>query len=175
MIIVVGLGNPGKEYERTRHNAGFIALDKIVGKSDWAESKYLPGWYYKDKTGDEEVEYIKPSTFMNDSGVAIAYAKRKHPEAKLIVIHDDKDIPLGEIKVQINRGAGGHNGIKSIIERLGTKDFWRIRVGIAPTTNTPTAQATADFVLDKFSKDELTALTPVIEKIKIALTELIKQ
>lgn len=154
MIIVVGLGNPGKKYERTRHNAGFMVLEKIVDKKNWREDKKIPGWKCSEKISGRDIEYIKPSTFMNESGTAVAYVKKHHPNAELVVVHDDKDIPLGEIRMQKNRGPAGHNGIKSIIERLGTKNFWRVRVGIAPAKTTPKNKDAATFVLDQFNKRE---------------------
>ncbi len=161
MIILVGLGNPGEKYAGTRHNVGWMILDALAGKVEWKESEKAQAYYYKTTLENKEVEFFKPNTFMNNSGVSVAYALKKHPSAQLIVVHDDKDIPLGKIKVQTDRSAGGHNGVKSIIEHLGTQNFTRVRVGIAPI-DTTTINDTADFVLDKFSKEEKDVLNQTI-------------
>lgn len=153
MIIIIGLGNPGKKYEKTRHNAGFMVLDKMVEKNDWKKSASGRLFYAKKEIDGNTVEFLKPTAFMNNSGIAAAYARKKHPRAEIIVVHDDKDIPLGAIKAQKNRGAAGHNGVKSVIEHLGTQNFTRVRVGIAPPGKTPLGDA-ADFVLDKFTPEE---------------------
>ena len=162
MIIIVGLGNPGKKYTNTRHNVGWMVLDTLTGKIDWKDNDKAQAFVYKTELENKDVEFLKPNTFMNNSGIAVAYALKKHPTATLIVVHDDKDITLGEIRVQTDRGPAGHNGIKSIIEHLGTQNFTRVRVGIAPAD--PTAiNDTADFVLDKFSKDEKEILNQAID------------
>jgi len=171
--LVVGLGNPGKKYERTRHNAGFLVLDKMA--TDWKESKKAQTLYAKTEINGETVELLKPQTFMNNSGVAVAYAAKKHnaKSTDIVVVHDDKDISLGVYKIQTNRGAAGHNGIKSIIEHLGTQNFTRVRVGIA-TPEMDKYDDKADYVLAKFSKDELNTLEGVtkeiIEKIKLLIS-----
>lgn len=162
MIILVGLGNPGKKYTNTRHNVGWMVLDVLTGKIEWKNNEKAQAFVYKTELENKEVEFLKPNTFMNNSGIATAYALKKHPSAKLIVIHDDKDIPLGKIKIQTDRSAAGHNGVKSIIEHIGTQNFTRVRIGIAPT-DTTTISDTADFVLDKFSKEEKDVLNQTIE------------
>lgn len=163
MRIIIGLGNPGKKYEKTRHNVGFMIMDKMIEKDDWKENVSGQLFYAKKEINGQETEFIKPMTFMNNSGIAAAYARKKHPKAEIIVVHDDKDIPLGEIKIQKNRGAAGHNGIKSIIEHLGTRDFTRVRVGIAPADKISLGDA-ADFVLDKFRPEEKEILEKSIIK-----------
>ena len=164
MKLIVGLGNPGKQFERTRHNVGWMILDVLAGKETWRESKAAQANYVKMEIDEKRVELLKPNAFMNNSGVAVAYAVKKHGLNlnNLVVIHDDKDIPLGEFRVQIDRGAAGHNGVSSIIEHLGTKNFLRIRVGVAPIER-PIGD-TADFVLGKFTKDEQKILHGVIER-----------
>lgn len=164
MKLIVGLGNPGKQYEKTRHNVGWMVLDRFVSPKEWKESAKAQALFCKKEINGQEVEFFKPLTFMNNSGAAIAYAKKKHPRAELIVVHDDKDIALGKIKVQTNRGPAGHKGVQSIIERLGTKNFTRVRVGIAPADKTITEDA-ADFVLAKFSKEEMAGLNQAIERV----------
>lgn len=165
MKLIVGLGNPGKQYERTRHNVGFVIVDELKNNEQGTINKKLQAETLKTEVGGKRVILAKPTTFMNNSGVAVqsllTFYKLK-PNS-LIVIHDDKDIPLGETRVQINRGAGGHNGVQSIIDHLGTKDFTRIRVGVAPSDKT--IHDTADFVLGKFTKDEQKVLKGVIKNV----------
>jgi PTH1 family peptidyl-tRNA hydrolase len=176
MKLIVGLGNPGKEYELSRHNAGFLVIDKMIAdfgltQKDWQHSKKANALYLKTIYERQPLEIIKPQTFMNNSGLAVAYALKKHEltPKDLIVVHDDKDIPVGEIRVQTNRGAAGHNGIKSIIDHLGTKDFTRVRIGVGPT-HQEKIQIISNYVLNKFSKEEFkllqTALDHAISEIK---------
>ena len=154
MILIVGLGNPGKKYEKTRHNIGA----RIV-----SELKPL---------NLEGVVLAEPTAFMNDSGTAIKsllrnsvskYRETEFLSKNLIIIHDDLDIPLGEFKIQKNRGSAGHKGVESIIDELGTKDFWRIRVGICHKTGKP--KNIEKFVLQKFAKDEEKMLKQVIQTV----------
>lgn len=151
MKLIVGLGNPGKKYIKTRHNVGWMILDSLAEKAKWYENKNAKALYTKININNNEVELLKPLTFMNNSGYSVAYACKNHNfdlENDVIVIHDDKDINLGEIKVQKNRNAAGHNGVKSIIQHLKTKNFIRIRVGIA--NDKMKYQNTTIFVLKKF-------------------------
>ena len=145
MKLIVGLGNPGKEYENTRHNIGFWALDN-----------YLDNVYFKhdklaDVYKDNSVIYIKPNTFMNLSGEAVKYYMNyfKIDKKDLLVIQDDLDLPLGKIRVKNNSSAGGHNGIKSIINEIGSNEFLRLKVGLSKNSND-----IVDYVLGKFSKEE---------------------
>lgn len=168
MKLVAGLGNPGKKYEKTRHNVGFMILDEFIKsiKQTWRESKKAKALYCKTEIDKQEIEFLKPTTYMNNSGVAMAYAVKKHHNLKpedVIVVHDDKDLPLGEIRVQTNRGSAGHNGVKSIIEHLGTQNFTRIRVGTA-SDELNIAKDTSEFVLDKFSKTENDKLEQVTKQ-----------
>jgi len=172
MIIVVGLGNPGKKYSNSRHNAGWMVLDTLTGKIDWKDNEKAQAFVYATELENKEVELLKPNTFMNNSGIAVAYALKKHPKSRLIVVHDDKDIPLGEIRVQHDRSAAGHNGVKSIIEHIGTQNFTRVRIGIAPS-NPQSIEDTADFVLDKFTKEEKDVLNPAIENATQEIRKLI--
>lgn len=133
MKLVVGLGNPGEKYEKTRHNVGFMAVDKLVGDKTWAKSKGAPLEYVFMKIGTQEIEVIKPLTFMNNSGEAVVGPFRKHKEITtqdLYVIHDDLDIALGEYKIQFGRGPQLHYGVESVEKHLKTKDFWRVRIGV---------------------------------------------
>jgi len=163
MKIIFGLGNPGKQYEHTRHNAGLMAVDYLA-----AELK-LPIFNFEKKfnadmaamvMGREKIVFVKPQIFMNDSGLVVAPIARffKAKPENLMIIHDDKDIPLGEIRCQIGRGSAGHNGVQSVIDHLGSKSFTRIRIGIASDKLEKTKAA--DFVLSKFGKQEIN----IIEK-----------
>ena len=126
MITVIGLGNPGKKYEHTRHNIGFMALDAYAALKgvEFIEDKYI----HAQKGFFAGIDFIKPQTFMNDSGKAAA----KYSDTDIVVVYDDIDITLGTVKCSFGRGAGGHNGVQSIIDHTGTKDFFRIRIGVRP-------------------------------------------
>ncbi|MCX6747689.1 MAG: aminoacyl-tRNA hydrolase [Candidatus Nomurabacteria bacterium] len=160
MKLIVGLGNPGKEYEHTRHNAGFIVVDNIEKK---IEEKL-------------KVKFIKPDTFMNNSGRAVApLVKTKKDLADLIVVYDDIDIPLGKIKISFNRSSGGHNGVESIINHVKSQEFLRIRIGICPTTPTgknkkPKGEdKVLKFLLSEFKKEELEELKKISKTIANAV------
>ena len=162
MKLIVGLGNPGKKYEKTRHNVGFLVINELqkqlasFGVNPWELSKKFNG---------EKIILAKPMTFMNKSGEAvqnIGHYYKMH-QKDIIVVHDDKDIMLGEIKIQENRGPAGHNGIKSIIEFIGTQDFTRVRIGIA-SENKNKMKDIPKFVLDKFGILEKKKLNLSIEE-----------
>lgn len=129
MKVVVGLGNPGVRYEKTRHNVGFVVIDRLVGEEGefGNESKFKA-----EVCRVEEALYVKPQTFMNESGYAVSKIVNFYKVAMddLIVVHDDLDIKLGEYKVQKGVGPKVHNGVNDIEERLGKSDFWRVRMGI---------------------------------------------
>jgi len=135
--LVVGLGNPGRRYAKTRHNIGFRVADRVVkllapSGAKWQLDKRLSSIYITCPLKGRDVVVAKPITFMNQSGIsvkALAELFRLRPQ-DIIIIHDDKDILLGKFKAQINRGAAGHNGIKSIISSLETQDFHRLRIGV---------------------------------------------
>ncbi|PIR03854.1 MAG: aminoacyl-tRNA hydrolase [Candidatus Magasanikbacteria bacterium CG11_big_fil_rev_8_21_14_0_20_39_34] len=168
MKLVVGLGNPGKKYEKTRHNVGFMILDKLKEKlpdtDNWSLSKKFNASICGYTKNGEKIILAKPMTYMNASGQSVAIIAHfyKITERDLIVVHDEKDLELGQIKVQTNRGHAGHNGIKSIMENIGTKEFTRIRVGIA-STNKKKMDDTANFVLGKFGIMEKKALRITID------------
>ena len=134
--LIVGLGNPGIEYQFTPHNLGFLAIDRIAGEL----GVEVRNRQCRSLTARAEIEGVrvllaKPETFMNLSGLAVAELVRKHdvtPELDLIVIQDELDFPLGALRIHTRRSSAGHNGIESIIGALGTKDFLRIRIGVAP-------------------------------------------
>lgn len=161
MKLVIGLGNPGETYKKTRHNAGYMVLDAL------AAELHLPAWTnapqnIQAKVTDllmegEKIIFAKPETFMNNSGFAVTALIKYFsiPPTQLLVVHDDLDIPLGEIKSQHSRGAAGHNGVDSVIQQLGNKDFSRVRVGIAPARKPADA---AKFVLGRFGLLEKTRI-----------------
>lgn len=161
MKLIVGLGNPGRKFQRTRHNVGFLMVDHLAGNRKWQESKKAKALYTRTTVGEEEVELIKPLAFMNDSGFSVAHAKKKHPEIEakdILIIHDDLDIVLGKFKLQLGRSAAGHKGVQSVIDALGTQDFWRLRIGIG---NPPPGVSGEDFVLEEFSREEFGLLRKV--------------
>lgn len=152
--MIVGLGNPGPEYAFTRHNIGFIAVDlwaQALGATWKTESKSMIA---KAKWANCDVTFVKPQTFMNRSGESVQplMAYYKIPLENLLVVHDELDFPFQTMKLQKNRGAGGHNGIKSISERLGTQDYIRMKVGIGRPAH-PEMEVHAH-VLGKFSNEE---------------------
>ena len=152
MYLLVGLGNPGSQYTNTRHNIGFEVIDSIF--DDFANKKKLHADIAEKTIAHNKVIGMKPTTFMNLSGHAVALTAQyyKIPTENIIVIHDDMDFGFGTIKVQSNRGPAGHNGIASLIEHLGTKAFHRVRIGILP----PDAQK-SDIVMEKFVLQKFTA------------------
>src|SRR3989338_3211111 len=151
MRIIIGLGNPGKKYERTRHNAGFRAVNELARrlKLEWKNNKKLKAGVAQ---GNGFV-LIKPQTFMNESGATAAAALNRYklPPEELTVIHDDLDISLGKYKISADSRSAGHKGVESIIGRLKTKNFRRIRIGIAPALKKAPAE---EFVLKNFSAAE---------------------
>lgn len=171
MKLIIGLGNPGKLYAKTRHNAGFMILDKLreVLKenniSDWELSKKFNAEVCGGTINNNKILLVKPMTFMNDSGQAVQLIANfyKLTPADLIVVHDDKDIKLGEIKIQTDRSSAGHNGVQSIMDHIGTQNFTRVRVGVAPE-NPKKMSDTAKFVLNRFGLFERKKVEEVIKK-----------
>jgi PTH1 family peptidyl-tRNA hydrolase len=157
MKLIVGLGNPGEKYQKSRHNTGFIVLNRLV------EERGLE-WENSARFGSEIAEYndvilVKPQTFMNNSGDAVSRLINfyKISPDDLIVVHDDVDLPLGSIKKQKGKNSAGHHGVEDIIKKLGTKDFWRVRVGIGKPEdkNIPVDE----WVLQDFGENELGVIT----------------
>lgn len=164
MYWIVGLGNPGEEYAETRHNLGFMLVDKLAAKSDISvkrrECQALIG---AGTIAAERVNLIKPQTFMNLSGEAVSCLNAKYEsDAKsLIVISDDLALPFGAIRLRQRGSAGGHNGLKSIIASLRTNEFMRLRIGIQPEHPLSDAKK---FVLSEFSREEKRALDEILER-----------
>lgn len=150
MKLIVGLGNPGKEYKDTRHNVGFLVLDNYLKVDHWQEK--FNALYYETKINNEKVLFIKPLTYMNLSGDAVVKYVNYYDIMidDILVIHDDIDLNLGTYKIKKNSSAGGHNGIKSIINRLGTDEFARLKIGVSHNRS----MDTKDYVLGSLSKSE---------------------
>ncbi len=168
MKLIIGLGNPGKEFEFTRHNAGWLALDKFAMAENLTSKKSskLQAEIFDYKVGRNKVVLAKPQTFMNNSGISVGIMLNffRLTAKDIVVVHDDKDIPIGEIRVQTNRGAAGHNGVKSIIEHIGTQDFTRIRIGVGPNAESKEKiEVISNFVLNKFSKEEMKTLQTALD------------
>jgi len=151
MKLIIGLGNPGKEYDNTRHNIGFMIIDNYLGNVKF-QHKFNAA-YYETLINNEKVIFIKPETFMNLSGNAVqAFVQfYKVDLSDILVIHDDLDLPVGKYRVKVNSSSGGHNGIKSIIASLNSKNFARLKIGVSNNKK----MDTKDYVLGKFSKEEL--------------------
>ena len=156
MYIIAGLGNPGRQYEETRHNVGFMAIDEIAGENeivmDYIKHKAICG---KGTIGKEKVLLLKPETYMNNSGEAIRDAVKFYkidPEKELIIIYDDINLDVGKLRIRSKGSAGGHNGIKSIIACLGTENFKRIRIGVGEK---PAKMDLAAYVLSRFGKEDI--------------------
>ncbi|MBI5405680.1 aminoacyl-tRNA hydrolase [Candidatus Kaiserbacteria bacterium] len=136
-FVIVGLGNPGKEYEKTRHNAGRSAVELVAkqeGFDDFVFNKTANALVAKGAIGGENATLVLPETMMNLSGKAVvAFVKSPKAAKNLLVVHDDLDLPLGTIRMVFGRGSGGHKGVESIMRAIKTKDFARLRIGVAPT------------------------------------------
>ncbi|MGG0719531.1 aminoacyl-tRNA hydrolase [Robertmurraya massiliosenegalensis] len=164
MKLIVGLGNPGKQYEKTRHNIGFEVIDELSERLQIPlnQSKHK-GLYGIGNVRGEKVILLKPLTYMNLSGESVRplmdYYQIELED--VIVIYDDLDLPVGRIRLRQKGSAGGHNGIKSMIAHMGTQEFNRIRVGINRPTN---GQPIVDYVLGRFTKEEREQLELVIKK-----------
>ncbi len=181
--IIAGLGNPGKEYENTRHNTGRIMLEHFRIAHDfpeWKEDKKAKALVSKEKIGKEIVLLIEPNTFMNNSGKSVAlFSAGKKQAEKTIAIYDDIDLPLGMIRIAFNRGSGGHNGLLSLIKSLKTREFVRVRVGVSKTNAKGLAKkpkgedAVLKFLLGEFKKDERGAIEKISKKVSAALEMII--
>ncbi|MBR4694093.1 MAG: aminoacyl-tRNA hydrolase [Bacilli bacterium] len=159
MKLIVGLGNPGKEYENTRHNVGFMIVDNYLKTDDWKEK--FKALYHEERINGEKVLFVKPLTFMNLSGDAVVEFVNYYDIDldDIMVIQDDMDIAFGSFKLKKDSSDGGHNGIKSIINRLGSKNFARLKVGLSHDKS----MDTRDYVLGKFSKKDMETFEGMFE------------
>ena len=163
MFLIVGLGNPGKEYEWSRHNLGFMLIDKLAGVAGFdVKLRECQSRVGRGEIEGRTVKLVKPQTYMNLSGEAVACLFAKHklaePGEKLIVISDDLALPFGKIRIRAKGSAGGHNGLKSIIGAIGTNEFTRLRIGIQPEHPISDSKR---FVLDSFT----VAIRPAVEEV----------
>jgi PTH1 family peptidyl-tRNA hydrolase len=169
--LLVGLGNPGTEYEKTRHNVGFMVLEEIARKNNcsFRESKKLFGRTCEYGSGIEKTRLLMPNTYMNESGKSVRSAKDwfDFQNHQLIVLVDDMDLPLGKIRVRSKGSSGGHNGLKSIGAHLGTAEFKRLKIGIGPPSDLQKDRKskTVSHVLGRFSDEELIILNLIIQEI----------
>ena len=176
MKLIVGLGNPGIEYQFTPHNVGFLAVDRIASERGVEiRNRQCRALTARIQVGDEPVLLAKPETYMNLSGVSVRELVAEYeakPEADLIVIQDELDFPLGTLRIHTRRSSAGHNGIESIIGALGTQDFLRIRIGVAPEHKVEDGER---YLLSPFRKAELAVVDGMLdtaaEAVKAILTE----
>ena len=166
-VMIVGLGNPGTEYARTRHNVGFMAVEYLAGDNATWKVEHDALTYHANVDG-RRVIFVRPTTFMNLSGNAVGAIARfyKIPAENIVVIHDDMDIKLGEIKEKVGGSSAGHNGIKSIDAAIGT-EYHRIRIGIGHPRDFDLKTDPSDWVLGRFSDDELATIKSVIKSISV--------
>lgn len=177
--VIVGLGNPGEEYDMTRHNAGRMALDffaKNLKFGDWKEDKKAKAHIASGMVDKIAVALVAPDTFMNKSGNAVAkFVKTQKAAERLIVVYDDLDLPLGVMKLSYDRGSGGHRGLESIMRAVKTKKFTRVRIGISPSTaagaiKKPEGERTVNnFILTKFKSHELAEMKQIFKRVAHAL------
>lgn len=183
--VIVGLGNPGEEYESTRHNCGRMAVEFFAKaanlngfKRDSAKKATTGGGM----VGKTAVALVLPDTFMNKSGFAVAkYVKNQKAAERMVVVHDDLDMPLGKIKISFDRGSGGHKGLESVIRAVKTQKFTRVRIGVSPSTaagalRKPEGKKVVNnFILTKLRAHELAALKPVFKRAAQALETIIRE
>lgn len=172
-ILIVGLGNPGKEYDGTRHNIGFAAIDTFAERHEfpgWQQKKDLHSWYASQTIGSTRVILCKPTTFMNDSGKAVQAVQHfyKVPNDKTLVVYDELDIDFGLIRTRVGGSSAGHNGIKSISQACG-EEYGRVRIGIGPKK--PKQIKSEDFVLAAFSKTQQKDLQALLTETNAILSE----
>ena len=166
-VLIVGLGNPGGEYKYTRHNVGFMAVDYLAGNdANWKNEKNA--LVFRTDINGHKVIFVKPQTYMNNSGVAVGALMTfyKVPLENIIVIHDDMDVDVGTFREKIGGGSAGHNGIKSIDAHIG-RDYRRIRIGVGHPRDFDLPMDPADWVLGKFTDEQLKSVLDLIAKLQI--------
>lgn len=180
MQLIIGLGNPGKEYENTRHNVGYLVVEAILARASqlyrlnslkWEHSNRFEANIIELNLKDQQFLVVKPTTFINNSGQAVEKLRAfyKLNAEDLIVIHDELALMLGRVRIRIGGESAGHNGVASIIDHLGLDNFWRVRIGInSPDSIIPSA---TDFVLSRFSTAETDSLNKLIDQVSNYLLE----
>lgn len=175
--LIVGLGNPGSEYEATRHNAGFWLADQVAGdlRAAFAFEKSFFGEVAKARHAGEQVLLLKPATYMNRSGQAVGALARfyKIPSEQVLVLHDELDLLPGQVKIKQGGGHAGHNGLKDIQAALGGPNFWRIRIGIGHPRTLGLAQQVADFVLHPPRREEQAEIDAVLDRCRAIVPALL--
>ncbi len=172
MWLIVGLGNPGRRYSKTRHNVGFMVADNVAGEYGIelkTRASYMIG---KGSIEDNQVILVEPLTFMNRSGLAVKEVMKKYPlePGNLIVVHDDLDMDTGKLKIREKGSSGGHRGIESIIGNLGTREFIRVKIGIGREEEVPAE----DYVLRKFGRDQISLIKDAIVRASDAIAMIIR-
>lgn len=173
MWLVVGLGNPGRKYSRTRHNIGFLVAEAFAEERGWEFQEKAEYRICRGSMGGETIALLEPLTFMNRSGSAVRQVMSRSnaiPE-RLIVIQDDLDMPTGRLRIRKTGSSGGHRGVQSIIESIGSKDFIRIKIGIGRDPFVPAEE----FVLSKFSKSELSTVKDAVSRALEAIGSIITE
>ena len=173
LYVVAGLGNPGDKYVNTKHNVGFAAIELLAERHDVKLNKVkFKGLWGEGKIAGRKVILIKPQTFMNLSGESIKAISDwyKIPQERIIVVFDDIDISIGEVRIKRNGSAGTHNGMKSVIYKLGKDNFPRVKIGVGPK---PEGWNLADYVLSKFTPKELETIEKSVERAALAVEEMI--
>lgn len=164
-FLIVGLGNPGADYARTRHNAGFLLVEKLAGqwKANWKNERKFQARVSRVEHDDRTVLLAEPQTFMNLSGESVGALVRFYqlPLKQLLVVVDDADLPLGEIRLRPGGGTGGHHGLESIMQHIGSREYARLRIGIGRKDN---LRQITGHVLGKFSSDEAALLEKVLDR-----------
>jgi peptidyl-tRNA hydrolase, PTH1 family len=180
MKIIVGLGNPGEKYKNTRHNVGFLAVDFLLsfdGFMDAKPSHEFKSEMYTSGNGTDKIIFLKPQTYMNDSGQALKVICNFYKldfAKELLVIHDEVDLPFGEIRTTASSSSAGHNGVQSIIDNIGTQDFNRVRIGVE-TRESREQMPTDAFVLQNFSDEQIRKLREeIFPKVKEEIEKFIK-
>ena len=178
--LIVGLGNPGSKYELTRHNAGFLALDNFADRHGLSlNSEKWQGEFCRDRLAGSRILLVKPQTFMNRSGECVVRFADfyKIEPTSILIVHDDLDLPFGRIKVVARGGAGGHNGIRSIISHLGTSEFARLKIGIGRPERDENGQGVPvdRYVLSGFSAQELSVFNELLPQVEEAIELFVDQ
>src|SRR2546421_1970455 len=154
-LLVAGLGNPGREYEQTRHNVGWMVLDELARRHGGSWRSKFSGSLAEVRLGDERLALLKPETYMNESGRSVGAAARffKVDPAGLLVVHDDVDLDAGRLQARLGGGLAGHNGLRSLAQHLGTQDFLRLRIGVG-RPGRGDRRPVADYVLSQFEPED---------------------
>ena len=173
-MIVVGLGNPGKEYAQTRHNVGFMFVDRIAKYYNWTFKleKKFQSFISTGTLNGEKIILVKPITYMNNSGLAVRSIVDYHKATPddVLVVYDDMDLPLAIIRIRLSGSSGGHKGMKSVIEHMGTEEIKRIRLGISYDHSD-----VIDYVLTPFSKTEFSQMESVLDKAPLIIADYLEK